>query len=180
MKQALYVISALFLLAASVACNTTGCLNNQSSIPLAGCYSSSTGDAVGIASVVEFHGVGAPNDSVLSPATSAANRIYLPMRSTASRVRWCLHYLQEGINTIALNDTISFYYRSIPYFASEECGAMYEYVIQECYYTTHLIDSVAVLDSVITNQDIEKIKIFFRTAEEEPDDTGSPANSAQL
>lgn len=180
MKQAFYVISALFLLVAAVACNTTGCLNNQSSIPLAGCYSSSTGDAVGLSSVVEIHGVGAPSDSVLPVATSAANRIYLPMRSTASRVRWCFHYLQEGINTIAHNDTISFYYRSIPYFASEECGAMYEYVIQECYYTTHLIDSVAVLDSVITNQDIEKIKIFFRTAEEEPDDTGSPANSAQL
>ena len=52
---------------------------------------------------------------------------------------------------------------------------MYHYRITAYTYTTHLIDSVAVTDSLITNIDRETIQIYFRTAEpSEPADPDNP------
>ena len=96
--------------------------------------------------------------------------VYLPMRSTKETTAWCFHYTQEGLDDPSLNDTISFRYTSEPFFASEECGAMYYYRITEMENTFHLVDSVVILDSLITNVDSTRIQIFFRTTEEpEPD-----------
>ena len=44
---------------------------------------------------------------------------------------------------------------------------MYRYHVRSFTYTTHMIDSVKMTDSLITNNDAEQIQIFFRTAEEE-------------
>ncbi|MDE5751611.1 MAG: hypothetical protein K2H88_03125, partial [Duncaniella sp.] len=47
----------------------------------------------------------------------------------------------------------------------------YHYRITSLTYTTHVLDSVAVLDSLITNLERETIRIFFRTAEaDQPDE----------
>jgi hypothetical protein len=43
---------------------------------------------------------------------------------------------------------------------------MYRYNIKEVSYTTHLIDSIAVLDSLITNVDDTQLRIYFRTSDE--------------
>ena len=40
---------------------------------------------------------------------------------------------------------------------------MYRYTITRLSYTQHLIDSVAVTDSLVTNTDIKRLKIYFRT-----------------
>ena len=50
---------------------------------------------------------------------------------------------------------------------------MYKYEITEFTSTYHLIDSIALIDSVITNADRETIRLYFRTytppEEEDPD-----------
>ncbi len=165
--------AALTLLAAAAmlpwGCNTTGCYDNQSSIPLAE-FMSGQGEKIAV-SGLEIHGVGAPNDSLLAGGEgSNLSEVYLPMRSTHDNTTWCFHYTQEGLDDPALNDTISFGYDSEPYFASEECGAMYRYRIRKVIHTTHLVDSVVILDSLITNADIVTIQIYFHTADEQPDE----------
>lgn len=161
-----YIILLLLLAAVVAGCNTSGCLNNQNAIPLAGFYDMATEQAMSL-NILDISGVGAPDGSKILEAGTAAKQVYLPMRSAFSTTRWCIRYHQEGLDTDELNDTISFHYSSEPYFASEECGAMYFYNITRCTYTTHLIDSVAVTDSHITNVDRERIKIFLRTASDE-------------
>lgn len=117
-------------------------------------------------------GVGAPNDSVLV-GEGTISQVYLPMRSTASSTAWCFSYTQPGLDDPDFNDTVTFTYSSEPYFASEECGAMYIYNIKSVKYTTHLMDSVVLADSLITNTDIERIKIYFRTVtNDEEEDSG--------
>lgn len=161
--------AALTLIAAAASlpwsCNTTGCYDNQSSIPLAE-FMSGQGGKIAV-SGVEIRGVGAPNDSLLAGGEgSSLSQVYLPMRSTHDNTTWCFHYTQEGLDDPSLNDTISFTYDSEPYFASEECGAMYRYRIREVSHTVHLVDSVVILDSLITNVDIVTIQIYFRTDDE--------------
>ena len=62
---------------------------------------------------------------------------------------------------------LTFDYSASPYFASEECGALYYYHIRRLKHTTHLIDSIVITDSLITNADLERIRIYFRTSHDE-------------
>lgn len=157
-------------------CNTTGCLDNQSALPLAELRSSTTGSAISVQGL-RISGVGAPSDSALTSGSTAVSTVYLPMRSSESSTSWCFHYTQEGLDDPSLNDTVTFGYESIPYFASEECGAMYYYQVNHVSTTTHLIDSVVVADSLITNVEATRIYIYFKTAaEEEPDQPDQPEN----
>lgn len=147
-------------------CSDTGCLNNRSSIPYAGFYSYQTGQKLTLDSV-EIGGVGAPNDSLLMTASNRYSAIYLPFRFEHDNTSFYFRYVSRELDFPWLVDTIAFQYTSKPMFMSEECGAMYEYHITRMTYTTHLIDSVAITDSLITNTDMERIKIFFRTSVEE-------------
>lgn len=147
-------------------CDTDGCTENQSSLPLAGFYSSTTGGQVSLDSL-NIGGVGAPNDSLLLETGTTAQQIYLPLRSTASSTAFFINYAYKSLDNAAFNDTIWLDYTADPYFVSEECGAMYRYEITTMRHTTHLIDSVILLDSLITNIDIERLRIYFRTASAE-------------
>lgn len=149
------------LLAAASACNTSGCLDNGSSLPLAGLYSSTSGEQVGLDSIA-IGGVGAPGDSMLITPGTTCTEVYLPLRSDRTSTSFFFHYDYAGIDSVIFNDTIDFHYSSSPFFASEECGAMFRYHIETLTHTRHLIDSVVITDSLITNANIERIKIYFR------------------
>lgn len=157
------VFIAATLLAAAVACNTSGCLENQNSVPLAGFYAYGSDKSISIDSL-EIGGVGAPNDSLLCDVSQRLSQIYLPFRAMHSSSSFYIHYAQRALDYPELNDTLTFYYDSQPYFASEECGAMYHYNIVRLTYTHHLIDSVGISDSLINNVDVERIRIYFRTS----------------
>ena len=156
----LLLLSALSLVVAG--CNSVGCTENQNSVPLAGFYSYSTFAKIAPDSV-EIGGVGAPNDSLLVTVRSRVNQVYLPFRSIKPSTSFYIAYRQKALDYRWLNDTLTFTYESIPYFASQDCGAMYHYKITNLSYTTHLIDSVGISDSLITNVELERIQIYFRT-----------------
>lgn len=167
MKRLLYIVICVATVAAvAVSCNNVGCTDNQNSVPLAGFYSMSTFEQVSL-SGIDVGGVGAPADSLLikSEGFEAASQVYMPLRSTSDVTRYFISYRQPGLDSLGLADTITFRYTSIPYFASEECGAMYHYRITSLQYTRLLIDSIGLTDSTITNVERETIKIYFRTAQ---------------
>lgn len=147
------------------ACGSGGCLDNGSTLPLAGFYSSSSGSAISVDSL-EVRGLGAPNDSVLLQPKRATSSVYLPFRANYESVQWVFSFETAALNFPELYDTLSFEYTTIPYFASADCGAMYIYRVNHIEVTKHLIDSVVVTDSLFTNVDIQQIKIYFRTSEE--------------
>lgn len=147
-------------------CNTVGCMENQSSLPLAGFYDSSTGSAIQLDSI-EVKGIGAPGDSLLYVSGTRLTEIYLPFRTTASQTTFCLHYCNRQLSDPSLNDTLKFAYTAMPYFAGEECGAMYRYNVTRVEYTSNLIDSVVLVDSLITNVAVQQIHIYFRTSKAE-------------
>lgn len=164
-------ISAWILAAATAAvslgsCNTSGCTENRNAVPLAAFFDSTDENAIQLDSIT-VSGVDAPGDTVLSAAGQRISQLYLPMRPTHESVEWCFAYKWKRLDDPRLNDTISFDYESEPYFASEECGAYYRYQITRMDYTRHLIDSVAIVDSLVTNVDKVYINIYFRVASEE-------------
>lgn len=142
-------------------CNTNGCLENRSSIPKAGFYSSDD-NPIGLDSVC-ITGVGVQGGEPINKVGTSISQISLPMRSTMDNTTWEFGYQWKYLGGGTLSDTISFDYESTPYFASEECGVIYRYHITDMRYTTNLIDSIILVDSLITNIDTEQIKIYFRT-----------------
>ena len=147
------------------ACGSGGCLENGSTLPLAGIYSSVTDNAISIDSL-EVRGIGAPNDSLLVSPKRGTSTIYMPFKANAESVGYVFAVRQKEVDFPELYDTIDFGYETIPYFASADCGAMYIYRLNSVAHTTHLIDSVAITDSLFTNVDRQQIKIYYRIAPE--------------
>lgn len=160
LKSILAIVALTFVVAS---CNTSGCLDNGSAIPLAGFYSSATAQSITIDSIA-IVGLHAPGDSAIVRAGAKNSSVYLPMNPTSTSTSWVISYKQQSLNYPELNDTVTFNYEALPYFASEECGAMYYYDVATVDYTCHLIDSVCMTSQLITNADIETIKIYFRTS----------------
>ncbi len=159
---AVIVLAALSMLGG---CSNTACLDNKSAIPLAGFYSMATRHSIAVDSL-QIGGVDAPDDSLLVDI-AAAQEVYLPMRSSHTTTSFFIHYATKAFCDPRLNDTLTFDYIAEPYFASDECGAMYVYRVNKLTYTKHLIDSVGIVDSLITNVNKRYIQIFFRTVAEE-------------
>lgn len=168
MRLGALTMAAGILLPLLPGCNTSGCTENRSSILLAGFYSSSTAKEIYVDSL-EIGGVGAPDDSLLVKAGESTEELYLPFRTQFNSTAFYIRYVSTQLNYPELYDTIAFDYESMPYFASEECGAMYRYKINRVTCTCHLVDSIELLDSMVTNLDIERLKIYFRTASSEPE-----------
>ena len=178
MKRLLYITASAFAASLLIqACSSTGCTENQNSVPLAGFYSMSTGDAITIDSLA-IGGVGAPNDSLLVGPSERASQVYLPLRSTETSTTFVIKYMQKALAQYGIEDRITFYYESMPWFASEECGAMYHYRITRVSHTSQILDSVGISDSIVTNIERETIGLFFHTSEpdtpETPDTPDTP------
>ncbi len=167
LRSLLWYILAVAMGVAVASCNSDGCLSNQNALPQAAFWSASTGKQVNVRGV-EISGVGAPGDSILIPATSSIGTFYLPMRSDRPSTEWELRFVPEA--GVTISDFITFDYTSQPHFVSEECGAMYFYHIDRVSYTTNVIDSVVVLDSLITNYDLTRIRIYLHEEEETPEE----------
>lgn len=133
-----------------------------------GFYSSATGQAFTLDSLA-LSGVGAPNDSLLVSPGQRVQIVNLPFRNNTTTTAFCFHYAypSQGLDNPRLNDTLTFHYTARPFFASEECGAMYVYEVHGFEFTRHVIDSVVVADTMITNVDRERIRVYFRVAQEE-------------
>ncbi len=159
--------AACLLPALTASCNTQGCTENHSAIPRANFCNSTDGNGITLDSV-QISGVGAPDDSVLYKAGDRLSSVYLPMRATQTATSWCLSYKWKYLDDPALNDTLTFGYQALPFLAGDECGAMYRYRITHVGHTTHLIDSIGITDSLVTNIDIATINIYFRVSEDAP------------
>lgn len=158
LRRLLPLIAAAMLLAAA-GCSTGACYDNQNSLPKAGFYSAATGEAVSVSGVA-IGGVGAPGDSLLCSASETLSEVYLPFRPKESSTQFAF--------TVGMfADVVTFTYETIPYFASADCGAMWRFRIKSVSWAGSMIDSIAVVDSLITNADVEQLKIFLNPTEQD-------------
>lgn len=154
MRHLLHIV-LIMLVAVLTACSDDSCSDNGSSLPLAVCYVNGSQQTVNGLTVM---GIGVPGDSLLADG-EALKEIYLPLRASATTTSYKVAR-QINENTI-VSDTITFDYQPIEYFHSIECGAMYNFDIQEVRHTIHGLDSVIVLTPLVTNSLTPAIRIYF-------------------
>lgn len=156
----LTLVTLAFTLGLTMAsCNTSGCTELRSATPRADFYSSS-GSAISLDSI-SITGVGVKGDSTLVHAGQRVSQVYLPMPPVTDTVRWEIRYEWKVLSEFDITDIIEIVYERQPWFAGEECGAMYRYLIQNVSFTTNAIDSVVVVNPLVTNVDRPTLNIYF-------------------
>ena len=133
---------------------------------MAGFFSSTdTPEAITIDSLTIF-GLGAPGDSILHDSVRSLDESYLPFRIDTPETTFVIRYLQGDLGRYHIADTITFRYDICPNFVSAACGVVYDYRMTEITTTHNVIDSVTCPSGIITNEDSQNLRIYFRVAEE--------------
>lgn len=148
-------------------CSTSECYDNQNSLPLAGFYSSQEVPVAISLDSISILGVGAPNDSILQDSVRSLSESYLPFRIDQNSTTYAIYYLAGIPGKYGIFDEITFNYEIIPMFVSSACGTVYYYKMESIEHTNNFIDSVTCPKGVITNENIENLKIYFRVSMEE-------------
>lgn len=161
-----YLVIFCLTMAMLSACNTGGCTDLRSAVPRADFYSSDNNRPITVDSL-SITGIGVPGDSVLYGPGTRNNSVYLPMPPVSNTVRWRFAYMQKDLAASGIADTLTIDFERTPWFAGEECGAMFKYRITSVQCTANVIDSVTVVDSVVVNVDNPSLNIYFHTAQEE-------------
>lgn len=148
-------------------CATDECLQNQTSLPLAGFYTATASPQQITVDSLSIYGLGAPGDSVLVHEKERLSSTYLPFRIDGESTTYVIRYMQKALERYNLADTITFNYEMQPWFVSTACGTIYRYDMRDIKHTTWLIDSVTCPPGVIDNTDMENLRIYFKVAAEE-------------
>lgn len=160
----LAMMAAVLLGMVAVSCAGDGCSSGTSSVPRAGFYASSSGDAITIDSL-SVYGVEVPGDSMLLRCARSVHQTYMPLRISQGVTKYVIHYDQKAICDVRNNDTITITYDAKPLFVSDECGVINIFNITDFEYTTHLLESVELVYPRVSNYDVETFKFYFRTIE---------------
>ncbi|MBQ0069340.1 MAG: hypothetical protein KBT09_06250, partial [Bacteroidales bacterium] len=83
----------------------------------------------------------------------------LPLRATMNTTQWVVEVAVTNGSTVS--DTITLDYKSTPYFASAECGAMFSFELNNVTTTHNVIDSVVIRQKNVTNIKTENLRIYF-------------------
>ena len=184
-KSKIKLLAAACLPLVVAGCAADDCLDNRSSLPLAVFYDSDTDGPV-MADMLTVYGVGAPGDSLLYDNVSTG-KVYLPFRLDSDTTRYVFKYMQyasasqgdDGVvgrngATVEDNgvpqDTLTFVYKRLPWFAGVACGAIYEFEIEKVAHTSFAIDRIDLLVDVVDNKDRESFRIYFKSIEWDEDD----------
>lgn len=161
------VTAATFLAGAAVSCSDT-CNENKNALPLAGFYAPGNSTEKIMVDSLEIYGVGAPGDSVLSPATQSKSEVYLPFRIDSDTTRYAfVRVAGDGTRTA---DTVTFVYERVPRFVNVECGVSYIFDIRDIRCGGVLIDSVTCPGGFIDNTNAENLHIYFAVTIPEPEE----------
>lgn len=152
-------LTVVAMLALVPACSSDGCYDNTSAIPIVAFYRD--GAAVKL-TPLSVTGVGVPGDTLLIDSASTSS-FHMPLNFNSKQVKWKLYYHDEDLTP----DTITIDYDVVMNFVSRDCGAMYFFKITKCGYTNHVIDSIKVLDSLITNIDRTYLQVHIKHLESE-------------
>ena len=113
MVAALAGITAL--MPALTGCNTAGCTDNHSALPMMGFYNMATQSPV-ILDSLELGGVGAPDDSLLIKSGSSVQWLYFPLRFDSEQTSFRFHYdyKEQGLDKPELDDILTIRHISPP------------------------------------------------------------------
>lgn len=94
------------------------------------------------------------NDSLLYNKSTSKNTITFPLKNSAQQTDYVIRFNDT-------TDTLSvFYQNNDQYYISLECGCIVSHTITDVTTTGHFIDSLAIINPIITNTDVENLRLY--------------------
>lgn len=94
-------------------------------------------------------------DSVILNQESNVTNFALPLQYTVDTTALVLHF--EG----GYRDTIVFKHTNTPYFISMDCGYEMRQAVTDFYYTTHILNSVVLIDKNANKDGNENLQFYY-------------------
>lgn len=157
----LLVVTLLMLI---VACDN-GCFENRTSIPKATLYASNVPNKTISIDSISVYGVGQKSGAMIVNCARRVTTFSLPFRNDADTTQYVIRYDMSALVQYGVCDTLTFIYTRYPHFISADCGVTFNYHIDDFRYTTHMLDSAALVVDEVTNVDEETLRLYYYVAQ---------------
>lgn len=123
---------------------------------------SKTNKSVALTNGAMISGIATINNSTVVDTifNRAESYMTVPLSYTNQTI-YVMHYSET------LRDTIWLTHKNIPFVGDIECGSMIFYEVEGLNYTTHVLDSVTLVNPDINNEEKKNFNIYYRTADSE-------------
>lgn len=123
---------------------------------------SKTNKNVALTNGVMISGIATINNSAIVDTlfNQAESYMTLPLSYT-NQTTYVMHYSET------LRDTIWLTHKNIPFVGDIECGSMMYYKIEDLNYTTHVLDSVTLVNPEINNEEKKNFNIYYHATDSE-------------
>ena len=155
---------AVLLLLLLTACDV-GCYENRSSVPRASLYAYNMPDKTISVDSLSIYGVGQKSGAMIVNCGRRVSSFTLPFRNDSDTTQFVIRYDVKALAQYDVTDTLTFVYVRYPHFISADCGVTFNYQIEQFDYTTHMLDSAALMVDVVTNIDEETLRLYYYVAQ---------------
>ena len=123
---------------------------------------SKTNKNVALTNGVMISGIATINNSAIVDTlfNQAESYMTLPLSYT-NQTTYVMHYSET------LRDSIWLTHKNIPFVGDIECGSMMYYKIEDLNYTTHVLDSVTLVNPEINNEEKKNFNIYYHATDSE-------------
>lgn len=142
-----------------------GCFENRTSIPKVAFYASNAPERAISIDSISVYGVGQKTGAMIVDCGKRVTSLSLPFRNDADTTQYVVQYDMETLAQYGICDTLTFVYTRYPHFISADCGVAFNYRIDQFQYTTHMLDSAALMVEEVTNIDQETLRLYYYVAQ---------------
>ncbi len=156
MRRLFFIPMACLALTALFSCGNSDCVLTNTSYTVFGFYNQED-KAVSMSGTVSVTAAG--TDSVLINQESNPSQFQLPLSYTSLVDTFVIHYTELMVDSVFVT------HENVPHFLSMDCGTGMYHNLQEVRSTNNAIDSIKIVNSEVTYNATENIKIYFTSAE---------------
>ena len=156
MRRLFFIPIVCLVFALLVSCGNSECVLTNTSYTVFGFYNQE-GLAVSMSGTVTVTAAG--TDSVLINQESNPSQFQLPLSYTNLVDTFVVKYTELMVDSIFVT------HENVPHFLSMDCGTGMYHNLQEVRSTNNAIDSIKIVNSEVTYNATENIKIYFTSAE---------------
>ena len=142
-----------------------GCFENRTSIPKVAFYASNAPERAISVDSISVYGVGQKTGAMIVDCGKRVTSLSLPFRNDADTTQYVVQYDMKALAQYGICDTLTFVYTRYPHFISADCGVTFNYRIDQFQYTTHMLDSAALMVEEVTNIDQETLRLYYYVAQ---------------
>lgn len=142
-----------------------GCFENRTSIPKVAFYASNAPERAISIDSISVYGVGQKTGAMIVDCGKRVTSLSLPFRNDADTTQYVVQYDMKALAQYGICDTLTFVYTRYPHFISADCGVTFNYRIDQFQYTTHMLESAALMVEEVTNIDQETLRLYYYVAQ---------------